>query len=218
VSEEQLTAAAAGPDALSGASVVQLPQPHTAGGMPLLDAISRRHSTRAFDPADLTLQEISDVLWVACGHNRPSAGVGIYVEGCRSSPTAHNWQEIDVYVATRHGLHRYEPAGHTLSRVLERDLRPLTGDETQPFVASAPLNLIYVSDLERMTDTIPWDYGVFPWANSAVLVENVYLYCASVGLATVCRALFDRPALTAAMELGPKQLVTLHQLVGHPAI
>lgn len=181
-----------------------------------MDALRARRSIRSYRSEPLPPQELSNLLWAACGHNRPSEGTGIFVEGCRTSPTAHNWQEIDVYVATESGVQRFLPESHSLELVHDRDIRALTAHETQPFVTDAPVNLIYVSDTARMDDTIPWDYGVFPWANTTVLVENVYLYCASRGLATVCRGLFGRDALTAALELKPQQLITFHQLVGYP--
>lgn len=180
-----------------------------------MEAIAKRHSARAFRTDDLPLQDVSNILWAAAGHNRTYEGVGIHVEGCRSSPGAHNWQEIDIYVASAHGLHRYGPHRHELDKVLDQDIRALTSHPTQPVVPDSPLNLIYVSDTERMYDAIPLDYGLFPWADTAVMVENVYLYCASEGLAVVCRALFERTPLAEAMRLKPKQLITFSQLVGH---
>jgi len=201
---------------LSNAEVIHLPTPRTTGGLPLMECLKRRHSTREFQTVDLPLQEVSNILWAACGDNREYAGVGIHTEGCRSSPNAHNWQEIDVYIASAHGVHLYDPRTHCLKLVLTEDIRAHTAHELQPFVPDAPLNLIYVSDMQRMlADCIPWDFGVFPWANTAVVVENVYLYCASEDLATVCRALFDREALSREMKLRPWQMVTFHQLVGY---
>ena len=137
-------------------------------------------------------------------------------EGCVAAPSAHNWQDVEVYVATARGVHLYDPFAHALRQVLDQDIRGLTGHPTQPFVADAPVNLIYVSDTERMYDATPSDFGVFPWANTAVAVENVYLYCVSAGLSTVCRALFSREPIGAILQLRPRQQITFHQLVGYP--
>jgi nitroreductase len=200
---------------LSNQPLIELPPPRMTGGVPLMEAIAKRHSTRAFRTDDLPLQEVSNILWAAAGHSRPYGGVGIHASGCRTSPGAHNCQEIDIHVASAHGLHLYDPHRHALVKLLDQDIRTYTAHETQPFVPDAPLNLIYVSDTARMEGANDWDLSVFPWADTAVVVENVYLYCASEGLATVCRALFDRPALTEVMRLRPQQLVTFHQLVGY---
>ena len=48
------------------------------------------------------------------------------------------------------------------------------------------------------------------------IAENVYLFCASEGLATVVRGLVDRVALAQVMKLGPDQTVVLAQSVGFP--
>jgi nitroreductase len=203
------------PEAENG--VVPLLPPITHGGMPLMEAIQKRKSTRAFETRAISQQHLSNVLWVAAGLNRPNSGVGIEVEGCGTAPGAHNWQEIDVYLATAQGLHIYEPEAHHLRQIHDRDIRLFTGNLIQPFVPDAPVNLIYVTDFHRMPHTDDWDKSVFPWANAGVRVENVYLYCASEGLATVCRAMFDRPALTKELEIERHQMVSFHQLVGYPA-
>jgi nitroreductase len=196
---------------------IELPAPHTAGGRPLMDAIRERHSTRTYGPDAPSPQELSDVLWAASGLTREYAGTGIHTGGSRAAPAAHNWQEVDLYVAVKEGLYRYDFIEHRLEGVLAQDIRPFTAHEEQPFVLEVALILIYVADLARMDHSDDWDRGVFPWADSAVMAENVYLYCASAGLATVVRAKFERPPLAAAMGLRPEQLVTFTQPVGYPA-
>jgi hypothetical protein len=118
-------------------------------------------------------------------------------------------------VAVKDGLYRYNPLEHGLEGVLADDVRHFTAHEEQPFVLDVPDILIYVADLSRMHDSDEWDKGIFPWADSAVMAENVYLYCSSAGLATVVRAKFDRPPLAAAMRLRPDQLITFSQPVGY---
>ena len=194
---------------------MQLPHPRTTGGMPLLDAITARHSTRKYSHTPLALQELSEVLWAAYGLTRDYAGTGIRTTGSHAAPAAHNWQELDLYVAMADGLYRYDWRGHLLEGVLSADIRHLTAHEEQPFVLEVPMILIYVADLARMDHSDDWDKSVFPWADSAAAVENVYLFCASADLATVCRAKFDRAPLAAAMGLRADQLITFTQPVGY---
>jgi nitroreductase len=194
---------------------IELPKPRTTGGKPLLDAIRERRSTRKYAPVVPSLQEVSDVLWAAFGLTREYAGTGIKTTGSHAAPAAHNWQEVDLYVADEQGLYRYDFMKHRLEGVLAEDIRHLTAHEEQPFVLDAPLILIYVADLARMDHADDWDKSVFPWADSAVMAENVYLSCASAGLATVLRAKFERAPLAAAMGLRPDQLITVSQPVGY---
>ena len=102
---------------------------------------------------------------------------------------------------------------HSLERVLERDLRALTG--TQDYVPDAPLDLVYVADYSRMSAHASEEQRVLlSAADTAVMVENVYLYCAAAGLATVVRNSIDRSRLAAAMGLHRDQRVVLAQSVG----
>ena len=195
--------------------IMVLPEPTTSGGMPLLDALRTRRSSRKFGTTDVPLQELANLLWAAFGLSRPDQGRGIQAPGSHTAPAAHNWQEIDIYVAIRDGLYLYEPEPHLLRPVLAADIRPFTTHAVQPFVLDAPLDLIYVADLARMDDASEWDKSVFPWADTSFISENVYLYCASAGLATIVRALFDRPGLSRAMRLRPSQLVTFSQPIGY---
>lgn len=187
-------------------SRVVLPPPRTSGGVPLMIALSRRSSARAYDSRDLPLQIMSDLLWAANGINRAAAGG-------RTAPSARNWQEIDIYVAKADGLFRYEPKAHVLELVLTQDVRALTG--VQDFVAGAPLNLVYVADLAKVSATDAQERRFFCAANAGFIAQNVYLFCASEGLATVVRGLLNRKDLAQAMRLQRHQRVLLAQTVGY---
>jgi SagB-type dehydrogenase family enzyme len=187
---------------------IKLPPPETAGGMPLMQALKARHSTREFGSRPLPPQVLSNLLWAANGVNRPDSGK-------RTAPSARDWREIDVYLTTAEGAYRYDPPTHTLIRVAAGDLRPLAG--VQDFVASAPLNLVYVADLGRMSGAGAEDKAFYSATDTGFIAQNVYLYCASAGLAVVVRGLVDREALGAALGLGKHQRITLAQSVGYPA-
>ena len=189
------------------ADVLKLPPPQTTGGMPLMQALAARHSAREFDPRPLEPQQLSNLLWAAFGVNRQDGGK-------RTAPSARNWQEVEIYVALADGTYVYEPASHSLRRVLSRDLRALTG--TQDFVGRAPLDLVYVTNRNRMEGASEADKDHYAAADTGFIAQNVYLYCASAGLNTVVRGSVDRKALAAALQLDPQQQITLAQTVGYP--
>ena len=186
---------------------VQLPEPQMDTGRPLMQVLKDRKSSRAFSTEALSKQVLSNMLWAAFGVNRPDSGK-------RTAPSARNWQEVDIYVATADGLSLYDAKTHTLKPVLAEDIRALTGQ--QPFVQEAPVNLVYVADFSRMGDAEVERKIFCSAADTGFVSQNVYLYCASEGLATVVRGLIDRPALEKAMKLRPDQRVTLSQSVGYP--
>jgi len=186
---------------------IQLPSPQTDGGKPLMQALKDRKSAREFSSKELSLQVISDMLWAANGINRPDSGY-------RTAPSARNMQEIDVYVATSDGLYLFEPKKNLLIPIVAEDIRAITGK--QPFVKDAPVNLIYVANLSKMKNMSTSDMDFYAATDTGFVSENVYLFCASRGLATVVRGLIDRKALAEAMRLRPDQKIILAQTVGYP--
>jgi nitroreductase len=196
--------------ALAGAAelqTIQLPKPRTEGGKPLMQALAARHSTREFAPRPLEQQVLSDLLWAAFGVNRPE-------KGGRTAPSAMNWQEIDVYVVTAEGAYLYDAKGNSLKQVAEGDQRAAAG--MQPFVKEAPLNLVFVADTTRMKRARPEQRETYAAADAAFIAQNVYLFCASEGLAVVVRASVDQATIAKALKLSPSQIVPLAQTVGYP--
>jgi hypothetical protein len=126
-----------------GDSANALPPPQTTGTVPLMQALRSRRSTREFSSRRLPRDVLSTLLWSAFGVNRPDTGG-------RTAPSAHNWQEIEIFAALPDGIYRYDARDHALQRVLASDLRAATG--MQDFVGTAPLNLVYVADFGKMGD------------------------------------------------------------------
>ncbi len=187
------------------ATTIELPQPHRTGGMPLMEALDKRQSHREFAPQALDAQALSDLLWAAAGVNRPD------LRG-RTAPSAMNSQEVQLYAALPQGLFRYEPATHVLRLEAATDVRRVTG--YQDFVDTAPLDLIYVADHGRMKLVPAAQREAYAFTAAGAMAQNVYLFCASRGLATVIRAWFDRQALSKAMDLGADHQLLLAQTVG----
>jgi len=184
---------------------IQLPPPQMDGGQPLMQVLKDRKSTRDFRPDKLPMQILSNLLWAGFGINRP--------DGRRTAPSASNKQEIDIYVATADTLYVYEAKGNRLRPLLREDIRAKTG--IQPFVREAPLNLVYVADLAKTgTDSAERDMDVA--ADTGFIAENIYLFCASEGLATVVRGSIDRLMLSRTMRLREDQRIILAQTVGYP--
>jgi SagB-type dehydrogenase family enzyme len=186
----------------------KLPAPVMSGGKPLMQVLKERHSTREFSSKALSMQMLSNLLWAAAGVNRPESGK-------RTAPSARNWREIDIYVMLREGVYRYDANDHSLVLVRKEDLRASTG--IQDFVAQAPVNLVYVANLNRMEGASSEQMNLYAAADTGFIAQNVYLFCASEGLATVVRGSVDREALAAKLGLGKQQRIILAQTVGYPA-
>lgn len=186
---------------------IQLPLPQTEIGKPLMQTLKLRASSRSFDTKPLPLQELSNLLWAAYGINRPELGK-------RTAPSAMNWQEYDVFVVLAEAVYIYDAKSNSLAPVISGDFRALCG--VQDFVKSAPLNLVYVADYSKAIRGSEDDKKLFATVDCGFMAQNVYLYCASQGLAVVVRGLIPKEKLADALKLKPEQKIILSQTVGYP--
>ena len=177
-------------------------------GRPLMQALKNRQSLRNIAPDKLPLQELGNMLWAARGINRPEIGK-------LTALTAVNWLEIDVYVALPEGLYLYNAKEHVVTPLINEDLRQFAGK--QKFVQTAPVVLIYTADFDKMTGASGENKAFYSATDTGFISQNVYLYCASEGLATVVLGMVDKPQLQEKMKLRPAQRVILTQPVGLPA-
>ncbi len=186
---------------------IKLPAPQTDGGKPLMQALKARQSAREFSDQKLSPQVLSNLLWAAWGVNRP--------DGHRTAPSASNRQEVDVYVTLPDGAYVYDAKAHVLNPVVAGDLRGATG--TQPFPATAALNLVYVADMAKAgRSASDPQQQLNVGADVGLIVENAYLFCASEGLATVVRASVPKADLAKQLKLRADQQIVLAQSVGYP--
>jgi len=185
---------------------IVLPPPRREGGLPLMEALMKRRSSRNFSTRDIDLQTLSDLLWATFGFG----GGGKR----RTAPSSHNRQETELYVALSSGTYVYDPVLNELRMVLEEDIRALTG--MQDFVSVAPLNIIFVADTSKITGKDERGTIETAYVDTGFISQNAYLFCASAGLVTVTRAMIDKPALAAKLSLRPEQVITLAQTIGYP--
>jgi len=185
---------------------IELPQPQTDGGKPLMQVLNSRHTVRSFTDSVLTEQQLSNLLWAAFGVNRTDGNK-------RTAPSSMNQQEIDIYVFTAQGVFLYDAPRHRLQVILDKDLRPLTG--VQDFVAWAAVNLVYIADHTKSTSQDEIERSKTSHVNTGFIAQNVYLYCASEGLGCVVRGMVNRDELKKQLELEPTQEIIVAQTVGY---
>ena len=185
---------------------IDLPAPAMEGGKSLMQALKDRQTIRDYSDQVLPKQTLANLLWAAWGINRPQSGG-------RTAPHWHNVYALDIYLAMADGIWRYEPESHRIVFHMGGDLRAQT-TTGQPFVATAPLNLVYALDTSKLFGTTESEKIAAAAACVAMVGENVYLYCASAGLATVFRQSVPGEALAKALQLPPAQIIQFAQTVG----
>jgi len=184
---------------------VILPTPQKNGGKPLLECLQERSSTREFSEKELSLQEISNLLWAAWGYNRDKH---------RTAPSAHNYQEIELYLITKDYIYKYIAEDNYLKIVATGDLRYASGK--QEFAQNAPLNIAFVSDKSKFkVGTDEQNMKITSAYSTGYISQNIYLYAASAGLGTIIRGFFDNEELTKVLKLNEMQFITLVQTIGY---
>lgn len=187
---------------------LKLPAPALEKDKPLMQALKERKSSRAFSERQLSLQDLSNLLWCANGINRPE-------KGNRTSPSAMNKQDVDIYAILKEGAYLYEPKNHELIPVVSGDYRKAAG--AQPYVGTAPLNLIYVSDVSKFDFLKDRQKQAVTGAiDAGHCSQNVYLYGAAANLSVVTRTSVDAAKIADILKLRPDQLVIMGQTVGYP--
>lgn len=184
-----------------------LPPPSLEGGKTLRQALEERQSIRDYADRALPPEVLSNVLWAAWGVNRPH-------EDGRTAPRWRGVYALDIYLVRADGVWRYEPHGHRLIAHIAGDLRAQT-TTGQGFVATAPLNLVYVFDTAKLSGT-ETEKTAAAAACVAMAAQNVYLCCAAEGLATVFRESVPGEALARTLKLPPTQIILFAQTVGYP--
>jgi SagB-type dehydrogenase family enzyme len=174
--------------------------------------LKERRSVRKWKKTPLSKQELSNLLWAACGITKEETNKS---KSKRTAPSAHNWQEIKIYVAMKQGLFLYDEKGHQLIQILSKDIREDIG--TQKMMRSAPVGLIYVSDYSKLSSYFAKDDDekwFLTGTDTGFVSQNVYLYCAAAQLGTVVLGWVNRDKLHKIMGLKECEKVVYTQVVG----
>jgi len=201
---------------------IDLPKPKLREGRSLPESLRRRKTVREISDKKLSLQMVSNLLWAACGVNRPRGPFG--TPGITAA-SASNSQEIDVYVAVVDGVYRFDAHHHRLLPVVAGDLRSMAiGRGQKDMVTSAPIQLLYIADIHKLSHTSgfqepglqdPDVQKSYFCVDTGLIAGNVYLFAASQGLATWFHNC-DKIGLARKLNLRADQRVLFGQTVGYP--
>jgi SagB-type dehydrogenase family enzyme len=152
-------------------------------------------------------------LWAACGITKEPKGKA---KSKRTAPSACNAQEIRLFILLPEGVFKYDEIEHVLIRIHGEDEREHIG--TQKMMKTAPMGLVYVADLSRMTGPyLRSDEAkrLSAWVDSGFVSQNVYLYCTAAGMGSVALLLINRGALEKALRLQDHEKIVMTQAVGY---
>ncbi|HTW36429.1 MAG TPA: nitroreductase family protein [Rhizomicrobium sp.] len=202
---------------------IELPAPCKNKSCSIFEALEKRRTIREIDAKPLPLQLLSNLLWAAWGVNRTTGPFGA---AGRTAASASNSQEIDLYILLASGAFLYHAAANRLEPIVEHDLRRKALTPGQRDIdAKAPMQFIYVVDIDRLTHTVGFEepglhdpevQKSYYYVDTGLIAGNVYLFAAANGLATWFHNC-DRLGLATYLRLRPHQRVLFAQSVGYPA-
>ena len=171
-----------------------------------MTTLRHRRSVRDYADRTLALQDVADLLWAAGGRNRD--------DGRLTSPTAMNRQEILLFLVTAEGCYRYLPEHHVLQHIADGDHRTLVASR-QEAIAKAPAFVVMVADTQRFGMQGEQAQRMMS-ADAGIVSENINVFCAAAGLATVTRGTMDSEALVRLFGLDASFMPILNNAVGYP--
>ncbi len=186
---------------------IDLPAPNLAQqSLSTMETLAKRHSVREYSNKELTIQELSNLCWAACGQSRDAEHI--------TAPSALNHQEVRLYVFDKNAVYEYLAKENMLKKVADGDHRNMIAGP-QDFVLDAPVSLLMVLDFEKfgMSGEHATIMGCVDVGN---ISENINLYCESVGLATVPRITMDNNAISKLLGFDKNQMPVLNNPVGWP--
>ncbi len=197
----------AGPVFSQTVATIALKPPDLGRGFLVMKAFSLRGSASKFDTNDLSLKDLSDLLWAADGVNRPD-------NGKRTAPSSMNSQDIDIYVVMKSGVYIYNAKKEDLELAADGDYRKLAAGRQANF-ADAPVFCLLVSDISRFRsgdDSMKMSQAA---EDAGIVSENISIFCAGSGLATRPRVTMDRDELKKVLKLKDSQYLLLNNPVSY---
>ena len=185
---------------------IALNKPNLKRGLPLMETLAARESSREFSAKDISKSDLSDLLWAANGVNRE--------DGKRTAPSAVNQQEIDVYAFTKQGAYKYDAQNNKLVLIATGDHRKLI-EGGQEYVMESPLSLVLVGDTNKLTKFGKEKAILMTAMDSGIVSQNISLFCASVGLANIPRISMDVVAVSKLLKLTNGQIPLMNNVVGY---
>ncbi len=182
-------------------NVVKLPEPDTQGGLPLMETLSLRQSTKEFDTTTIELKDISNLLWAANGINRPE-------NGKRTAPSAQNAQDIDIFLFNKKGVYMYNAKQHSLTTILKKDERRIFSHHKEdPLPAMICLLVSDISKFKFGEDSLRLEWAAM---DAGIVTQNILLFCASNKMACRPKAGMDKESLMSLLKLKDSQHPMLH--------
>lgn len=185
---------------------INLSKPKLKGSISVEEAIQKRRSVRNYSTKDISMEDISQLLWACQGitdERRP----------LRASPSAGALYPLEIYLVKRDGVFHYIPEGHKLEAVSNKDVRRelALAAYNQGCVIEAGIDIVICAIYERVMSKYG-ERGIrYTDMEAGHAAQNVFLQAEALGLSSVPVGAFSDTKVTKVLNLpaGTKPLYIL---------
>lgn len=184
---------------------IKLPEPCNTSNTSVETALSQRRSIRAYSADNLTIKEVSQLLWSAQGITSPGGG--------RTAPSAGALYPLELYLVVGDvegvgkGVYRYRAEEHELEKVTDGDIKAKLADAAlgQECVRDGAINIVFSAVYERTTRKYG-ERGIrYAHMEAGHAAQNVYLQAVSLDLGTVVIGAFNDSKVAKIVNLGERE-------------
>ena len=177
-------------------------------GVDVLDAIRARVAARAFVKRDVTVADLSTVVWAGNGLKGPTDAVSGASKAGGTFPVSGDRDYINLYVLTDKGVYRFLPENSLLKQVSAGDARGLITSEN---IATSAFMLLFTCDTAKLPVFVknnPVAGREMAMGTASYGAQNAALVAAGLKLASIVMFNVKPAAVTDAAKL-PREEVPL---------
>ena len=189
--------------------MIQLPAPDFTNAS-IEECMEERRSVRSYKDKELSLQQISNILWAAQGKTEDRYGF-------RTVPSAGATYPLEIFIAKQDGLFRYIPSSHAIKRELDSDIRKDIANAAlgQGFISGAGLVVVITAIFERTALRYGNRATRYVYIEAGHCAQNIHLEAVALGLGSVPVGAFRDEALSKLLRLKDEEPLYIIP-VGYP--
>ncbi|MFA4858387.1 MAG: SagB/ThcOx family dehydrogenase [Candidatus Margulisiibacteriota bacterium] len=161
-------------------ATIKLPEPRIDSAVSLENSIKNRRSERSFLSDELTLAQISQLLWAAQGITDPDWGL-------RAAPSAGAIYPLEIYVVRPSGIFHFVPEKNILEQTSNQDRRSALAQAAlgQSFVEEAPAVFVLAANFIKVRQKYGGRTERYVYIETGHAAENLLLEATALGLGAI---------------------------------
>lgn len=161
---------------------IALPAPKAKVGLDFIDAVKARSTSRSFVAKDVSLEDLSTILWAANGVKSVDA-VSSATKANRTIPYSGDNAYLNAYVFTAKGVYLYQPEKNALKQLGSKEVRDKV---TVEFIKTSPALVLFALDTAKLPSFAKGGFGdALGTGTAGAAAESASLAASGLKLSTI---------------------------------